>query len=166
MILMGDEYGHTRFGNNNTWCQDNDLNWYLWDKLQENRDWYRFAKGAIRLRRDHEIFRIGKFLTDEEIDWHGIHPGDPDWDGDTHTLAFTLKDHNEKKCFYLAFNMHFQNINFHLPPPPSGGKWKLIVDTGTESFNDFYEFDQAPDVEQEQMELKNHSSILLMSIMS
>ena len=47
MLLMGDEYGHTRNGNNNAWCQDNELNWFLWDELDANRDWYNFVKDRI-----------------------------------------------------------------------------------------------------------------------
>ena len=52
MILMGDEYGHTRKGNNNAWCQDNDLNWFLWDQLDANLDWYNFVKDCIVKRKE------------------------------------------------------------------------------------------------------------------
>ncbi|MCP5492747.1 MAG: hypothetical protein H7A40_06890 [Chlamydiales bacterium] len=52
MLLMGDEYGHTRKGNNNAWCQDNELNWFLWDQLDANLDWYNFVKDCIVKRKE------------------------------------------------------------------------------------------------------------------
>ena len=52
MILMGDEYGHSRKGNNNPWCQDNELNWFLWNQLDANLDWYNFVKDCIVRRKE------------------------------------------------------------------------------------------------------------------
>lgn len=55
MWFMGDEYGHTRYGNNNAWCQDNETNWFLWDRQEENRDWFDFVKGCILKRKGESI---------------------------------------------------------------------------------------------------------------
>jgi len=159
MLLMGDEYGHTREGNNNVWCQDNTLNWYLWSELEKNTPFFRYYKGLIHLRRRHELFRLGRFLTDNEIEWHGTAVNDPDWDGDTQTLAYLLK--NETTAFYLAFNMHHQPLTLILPRPPVGQHWSTIVNTSQPSPDDFYEEEQAPIYKNPDIELNSHTAILL-----
>ena len=55
MLFMGDEYGHTRRGNNNAWCQDNQLNWFLWDELEKNQGWFDFVKSAIVKRKSEVV---------------------------------------------------------------------------------------------------------------
>jgi len=163
MLLMSDEYGHTRYGNNNAWCQDNDLNWFLWDKLEHNESFYRFCRMMIRFRKSHEVFRLGRFLTEDEIDWHCTKPFEPDWEGDTQMIAFTLKESQKAYQIYVAFNMHHTPLTLQLPPPMKQ-PWKQIIDTGRESPNDFYEESDAPTVESDNWTLQPHSSILLKSV--
>ncbi len=161
MLLMGDEYMHTRKGNNNSWCQDNELNWFLWYLLDTNKDFYRFYKEMIALRRRCRVFRLGHFLTDEDIEWHGIHPENPDWDGDTQTLAFILKHDDE--VFYIAFNTHPEAVMFSLPQPLPEQQWTMIVNTSNASPNDFYKEEEAPVYGDSVIELTCHSSVMLKS---
>lgn len=112
MLVMGDEYGHTRNGNNNPYVQDNELNWFLWDK--QDSDLFAFTAELIAFRKKHADFRSTRFLKDSEIEWHN------NWDHHTRFVACTLQ-----RKFYIAFNAHFHEANIELPP----GKWRQIVHT-------------------------------------
>lgn len=113
MLLMGDEYGHTRKGNNNPYVQDNKLNWFLWDELKENADISSFVSSLIKLRRSYTIFRRSQFLTSKDVEWHGFEPKKPDWSHASRFVAFTLQGPTP---FYLAFNANFKPAHIKLPP--------------------------------------------------
>ena len=69
--MMGDEYGHTRGGNNNTYGHDNYLNNFNWNKLEEQRNGYfRFHSGLIKFRVQHPLLGRAEFLTDNDVTWH------------------------------------------------------------------------------------------------
>ena len=139
MILMGDEYGHTRDGNNNTYCQDNALNWFLWDELKKNAPFERFYRLMIHFRNDHPIFHRTEFLSPEDVNWHGHTPHQPNWDPHSRFVAYTLKDKEKGQDLYIAFNPDFNAAHVTLPPPPEGKKWHRIVDTAQLPPNDFVE---------------------------
>lgn len=119
MLHMGDEYGHTKLGNNNSWCQDNLISWFQWDVKSPL---YPYVKALIHLRKTFKFLTDNTFLTPGDIDWHGTHPFQPRWDIDDHFLAFTLYN-----TLYAAFNAsgHFQTIT--LPP----GEWSLHLASST-----------------------------------
>ncbi len=118
MILMGDEYGHTRNGNNNPYTQDNGLNWFLWDQIHQ--DQLGFVSSLIAFRKKHPELRRTEFLTKNDIDWHGINPGKPNWNPESHFIACTLKGKNQ---LYIAFNSHNHEVQIQLPE----GSWKEVV---------------------------------------
>jgi isoamylase/glycogen operon protein len=163
MILMGDEYGHTKQGNNNTWCQDNDLSWFCWDKLK-NDGFYRYMKALIAFRQSHEMLRQEQFLNDDTIQWHGVVPFEPDWDSPTPILGFTLVDHVQKESLYVIFNATGQAVEVELPPPYEGKKWHRIVDTFAVSPNDIVEESQAPEIENSKYIVSAYSSLLFKSL--
>jgi isoamylase/glycogen operon protein len=109
---MGDEYGHTRKGNNNPYVQDNEINWFLWE--QRDSELFAFTKKLIAIRKKYSIFRKPQFFKDSEVNWHN------NWDSSTRFVAYTLIDK-----FFIAFNAHFQSIKLSLPP----GKWTPLVQT-------------------------------------
>ena len=74
MVVMGDEYCHTKRGNNNTWCQDNDLNWFLWDQVAASKDFFRFCQLMIQFRKAHPLLKRDEFLKPNEAQWHGAEP--------------------------------------------------------------------------------------------
>jgi len=117
---MGDERGHTQFGNNNSWCQDNELSWLDWDRPISD-----FAKKMIALRKKSRILRQPHFLTGQDIQWH-----DPKWDQDNRTLVWTLKDHENNEHLFVAFNASHKKQELTLPKPPSRMKWIKITETG------------------------------------
>jgi isoamylase len=139
MILMGDEYGHTRKGNNNPYCQDNELNWFLWHELEKTRPFFRFFTLIIEFRKKNcKLFCRNNFLEQKDVDWHGIRPLRADWSAGSRFLACTLKDHEQGNHLYIAFNAHFEPAYAHLPPLDNK-QWYRIVDTSLASPHDFRE---------------------------
>ena len=81
---------HTRHGNNNTYCQDNELSWFLWDELEKNKSFSRFYRLVIQFRKNHKVFQRKKYLTESDIDWHSQKPLHPDWHSENRFVAYTL----------------------------------------------------------------------------
>ncbi|CAJ1974074.1 unnamed protein product [Sphenostylis stenocarpa] len=133
MMLMGDEYGHTRNGNNNSYGHDTAINSFLWDQLDARKsDHFRFFSKVIKYRHAHEVFSHESFLSKNDITWHEDH-----WDNhDSKFLAFTLHDRSGGDI-YLAFNAHDYFIKVLLPTPPEKRKWQRVVDTNLKSPDDF-----------------------------
>jgi isoamylase len=112
MILMGDEYGHTRKGNNNPYVQDNEINWFLWDQMDVKI--VHFVSSLITFRQKHPCLKKETFLTDADIKWFN------NWDASSRFVSFCLE-----KTIYCAFNADFEKIHIALPE----GKWKTVVYT-------------------------------------
>lgn len=123
MLLMGDEYGHSRKGNNNPFVQDNDLNWFQWNLLEKNEKIFNFVSSLISFRMKHNALKHTKFLSPKDIIWHGVTPEHPDWSNVSHFLAFTLVG---SPPLYAAFNSYNRPLTVTLPPQNA---WKLLVRT-------------------------------------
>lgn len=128
MLLIGDEYGQSRQGNNNYYGHDTALTHYHWDQLEEAKEngWFRFYSELIKLRREHPLLGRAEFLTEQDVTWHEDRWDDPE----SRFLAFTLHDRGQGGgSLYAAFNAHSFEVRITLPPPPSGQKWCRVVDT-------------------------------------
>ncbi len=148
MLLMGDEIGRTKLGNNNAYCQDNELNWFDWRLLETNADLLRFVRQCIAFRKAHPSVRRQIHLqhsneTDRgcpDISWHGVTTSNPDWGKDSHTLAFMLCSQQAPRItddnIYVALNMHWKDHIFELPTLPETMKWHLFADTSCPTPND------------------------------
>ena len=161
MILMGDEYGHSKEGNNNTWCQDNRLNWYCWDELPRHADFYRFFQLMNHFRLDHPILWREKFLEDRDIVWHDWEPFKPDWEPHSRFVAFTLKDHETGHDLYIAFNSNYKPAVVTLPPLEGDRHWELVVNTAADAPDDFIEEPRRCPLKEDQIVMKRHSSVIL-----
>jgi isoamylase len=129
MILGGDEFRRTQRGNNNAYCQDNEISWYDWTLLEEHQDIYRFVRGMIDFRRRHPVLRKEAFYTDDEIHWHSPQGMLPDWfDPQEKRLACMILWQAEPHL-YLMFNASTEETGFVLPPLPDHRRWHLAVDT-------------------------------------
>lgn len=128
MLLMGDEYGHSKLGNNNTWGQDNRLNWFQWDTLQKEEEVFDFCRQMIELRRIYPILRRSNFFKKRDVIFHGITPKKPDWGLHNRFIACSLTDRLSKYSLYFAFNAHYIATTIELPKLPTG-KWELLIDT-------------------------------------
>lgn len=139
MVFMGDEYGHTKLGNNNTWCQDNRLNWFQWEKLEENKGFFHFYKGLIAFRKAHPLLKQPTFLKEGDILWHGTTPLKPHWNQEDQFLAFTLVDNDSRKDLYAAFNASHNPVEVEFPEPREGKKWHWIANSALASPDDYRE---------------------------
>lgn len=129
MILMGDEYGHTKGGNNNTYCHDSSLNYLDWDAARADEDgMLRFTKQMIALRHRFSALRRSWYPNDGDIDWHGTVPGEPDWSDESRFLAMTVKGHGEHNDVYIAWNTSHKPQMVTLPQL-EGRIWRCLVDT-------------------------------------
>lgn len=148
MITAGDEFGRTQNGNNNAWCQDNEISWLDWSLAQRNSGFLRFFKRCVELRKKHSIFRRDKFFKDSidsnasEIIWQAEEPGSTNWSEDCHHLGFLLKskDVNDSHFFIMLNGSRQDSVEIVLPDPPQSGgrgKWHTIIDTSKVSPDDF-----------------------------
>jgi isoamylase/glycogen operon protein len=122
ILFMGDEYGHTRKGNNNPYVQDNQINWFQWN---QRPDIFQFVSALIAFRKNSPSLKKAHFLRDQEIDWHGKEPFKPDWTSKECFVAFTL---NGTPSLFIAFNASPNPITLTLPPNHT---WKALVETET-----------------------------------
>ncbi len=167
MILMGDEMRRTQRGNNNAYCQDNDINWLDWGLLERYGDVYRFVRKMIRLRLSLDVFQeergqsLNQFLQSSQIDWHGIRLHQPDWSDHSHSLAFTVQ--GRELLFHIIFNAYREALEFELPPLPAdpSSRWRRIIDTYRASPDDIGDMARAPAVEGRSYCVQAHSVVLL-----
>jgi len=144
MLMMGDEIRRTQSGNNNAYCQDNEISWFDWRLCEANPGLLRFVQQMNRLRlhfnagRDNGDPSLEEFLTNAHIEWHGIELGKPDWSSESHSIAYTLQNPSLKHVRYIAINSYWEQLEFQLPPV-SGGScngWLRLLDTSLPSPQD------------------------------
>jgi isoamylase len=129
MILGGDEFRRSQRGNNNAYCQDNEISWYDWTYLDRHQEIQRFTQAMIAFRHDHPVLNREAFYTEEEIAWYNAAGTTPDWgDAEEKCLACLIRD-QEGPALYLMFNAGSEGVSFALPGPPGGGQWRVAVDT-------------------------------------
>jgi glycogen operon protein len=139
MLLGGDEFRRTQRGNNNAYCQDNDISWYDWYKLLEHRHLHRFVHAMVGFRRAHPVLGRPSFYTEEQIKWFGPGAGAPDWlDPGQKCLACMVLD-DERGDVFLAFNASTEPVQFALPARDDGEQWYRVVDTAAACPEDFAE---------------------------
>ena len=131
MILMGDEVRRTQRGNNNAYCQDNEISWFDWTLLSKHADVHRFVRLLIarRLMRDveHERRRVSlnQFLRDAKHAWHGVKLNQPDWRPDSHSLAFGAELQTQGLSLHLILNAYWEPLDFELPV--SEQRWRNMA---------------------------------------
>jgi len=141
MLVMGDEYGHSKGGNNNTYCHDGDINYFQWNVCEEQKGLVRFFKRLIHMRKENPLFRQRSFLDGEKVQWHGVKPFEPDWSETSRIVAFTLQDGKSSEVLYVAFNSGHKVELLELPELDDGGVWDILVDTSKPAPHDFLEVD-------------------------
>jgi glycogen operon protein len=145
MLLGGDEISRTQGGNNNAWCQDNEISWYEWGLRGHQAEQYDFATRLIRLRSEHPVFRRGKFLAGREQEGSGLpdvwwfrpdgrRMTQRDWEQQPHVLGVFLNGQEiadrtprgeqiEDDSFLLLFNSHHDDVTFTTPARRFGTEW-------------------------------------------
>ncbi|HYW43318.1 MAG TPA: glycogen debranching protein GlgX [Bryobacteraceae bacterium] len=144
MFVAGDEVRRTQGGNNNAYCQDNEVSWFDWTLPEKNSDLHRFWKLMIDFRKRHPAVRLGQFFTGAvnergliDLAWHGTKLNQPAWtDPDARTLGMTLAGFDGNPDIHVMMNMYWESQDFELPDVP-GRSWFLAVDTAAAPPLDF-----------------------------
>ena len=152
MLTAGDELGRTQQGNNNGYCQDNELSWFDWTRVDD--DLLEFTRAIMKLRRDHPIFRRRRWFQGraihggdvKDLAWFkpdGKEMSDDDWNvGFAKSLGVFLNggaiartdfrgDPITDDSFYVVFNAHHEKLTFTLPPAQFARRWMQVFDTST-----------------------------------
>jgi len=176
MLLAGDEFLRTQQGNNNAWCQDNEISWIDWTLAEKHASFLRFVRELIALRKRHPSLRRRTFLRGSgpaermapDVTWHGTEPGTPDWSAGSRTLAFaldgSLSDREPDRDFYVACNSWQDALLFRVPLSPTGRPWRRAIDTALESPQDILPLDAGPKVAVGALcKVAAHSTLVLIS---
>ncbi len=133
MLLAGDEMGRSQGGNNNAWCQDNDVSWINWESLENNRELFEFIRGLITFRQQHNLLRPRHFEGEESgerrLTWHGCEQHKPDWSESSHSLAMHMQGRADEAEIYLIAHAGEHAANFALPA--TNAPWRLFADTAS-----------------------------------
>ncbi len=146
MLVAGDEFGHSRGGNNNPYCQDNAVNWLNWKQTEKNKDFLEFVRTMIALRKKHPVLHREDALTQmdyiacgyPDLSYHGkdawrmnAEPNSREA-GVMYCGNYVKVDRDrEDDFFYIAYNMHWIKKEFALPALPAGLHWEKVVDSET-----------------------------------
>jgi glycogen operon protein len=173
MILMGDEMGRTQLGNNNAYCQDNELSWLDWNLLTQNGDLFRFFKQCIAFRKSHSVLASWSAARGDVaeggvpgVTWHGTRAWNTDWSDSSRTLAFMLAGHaggsTKGTYIYAALNMYWQALPFELPKLPAGWRWHVFANTSMPPGQDVADIGQEPDVADQGQVLAGGRSVIIL----
>lgn len=154
MITMGDEYGRTQNGNNNAYCQDNEISWFNWSWTPEQEEMHAYTRALIQLRKDNQIFHRRRFFSGRairgekigDILWinsDGEEMGSDKWNDLNHRCLGMLlngqamEEYDEKGArigsdiFLVILNSYWEDLQFTLPGYRNMTRWKLVLDTNT-----------------------------------
>jgi glycogen operon protein len=141
MLLAGDEVRRTQRGNNNAYCQDNEISWFDWDLLEKHAGIRRFVKLLLACRLDShrdlddQDATLTEVIGQVRLHWHGVKLNEPDWRAHSHSLAATAWAPRLGATVHWMVNAYWEPLVFELPPVPAGcpGPWRRWVDTSCDS---------------------------------
>jgi isoamylase len=143
MLLMGDEVRRTQRGNNNAFCQDNEISWFNWRLVEKHADIHRFVRGliALRMNRDLPVERLDMTLNElmhqQPVQWHGVRLNAPDWSHESHTLAGTVRLLGYPLLLHFILNAYWEALEFELPALGEAQEsWRRCVDTSLDPPDD------------------------------
>jgi glycogen operon protein len=146
MILAGDEFCNTQFGNNNPYCQDNEISWLDWDLLKDNMEIFNFFKKMIEFRKNHSILKDNTkpaLCGFPSTSKHGNVPWYLDSSEETRFLGVMFAGRNatddKDDIIYIGINTHWEKQNIIIPELPKGFEWRMIVNTSLQEGEDFAE---------------------------
>ncbi|MCA9607128.1 MAG: hypothetical protein KC619_16090 [Myxococcales bacterium] len=148
MIAMGDEVRRTQRGNNNAYCQDNEISWLDWTHVEKHADVFRFVAGLCRLRGaldmslvDHGM-TLRDFLEHSRVTLHGVRLHEPDFADDSHSLALTVRAIGGSRLVHAILNAWIEPLDFELPVVAR--PWQRVVDTMIEGDGAIVPLAEAP----------------------
>ena len=139
MLLSGDEFANTQYGNNNAYCQDSDISYLDWSSLQKNKPLWEYVRELIRLRKAHPVLRDSGYNFGHngtgypELSFHGLHPWNLNESEASLTFAYMYAEDNEKyktdqaSFIYVAVNAHWEEHEYELPIIPEHMRWHIAL---------------------------------------
>lgn len=146
MFYAGDEFCNTQYGNNNAYCQDNQISWLDWNRLKEYREIHHFFRYMIAFRKKHAILRKSTKCASCGLPELSIHNGYP-WNGRTEHntrligVMYAGRDEADTRddIVFYGMNAYWEPLDMQLPTLPEGLRWKICVNT-------FVEYEDGRDV--------------------
>ena len=181
MLLMGDEIGQSKGGNNNSYCHDDEINYFDWGALRANAALLRFTQHLILFRQAHPVLRRRSYLKHqpadalngsqfcESISFHGREPWQPDWSDESRQLAVMLcgssagDDDAAPDILYLILNAHWETASFALPRLPQRLTWHVAVNTGMSPPQDSHPPGQEIQLEDQDTMIVGARSVILLT---
>jgi glycogen operon protein len=178
MLLGGDEFGRTQGGNNNAYCQDNQLSWFNYDDARKNGDLLRFTRELIRFRLSHPALLRPEFYSGEDSDfnrmpdiaWFDATGHDVRWNSIGRTLALRIdgshaeiqadRDDND---FFVIYNASPHSRSVAVVAPPEGKRWHRVIDTSRDSPEDFLHPENAAIQTEATYQCANRSVVVFIS---
>ncbi len=175
MLWMGDEYGHSKAGNNNSFCHDKALNEFDWSCLAAQPPLWRFVKNLLKLRQTQALLRRADYLrhqpapnaegtfADESVSYHGQQPWQPDWTHESRRLGLLFCGAKARRLVYIIMNAHWLPARFQLPKLPRGARWHTAVNTALAPPDDSYApGDEPPLLDQSTQQIGARSVVVLL----
>jgi glycogen operon protein len=141
MLLGGDEMGRSQQGNNNPYCQDNEISWFNWDLTEENRELWQFTRQLIQFRQQHSVFRQHDWLDRERKDIAWFNPDGREITEEQYqeditaiSIFFNGEEIGEDDSFLLVFNSQEKLVEFLLPIGLEDRECRVIIDTTEANF--------------------------------
>ena len=169
MISMGDEVRRTQYGNNNAYCQNNELSWFDWSLLEKHSDIYRFVKHLIQARLQRDVSKpeysmsLNQLLQKRAVNWHGVKLNQPDWSHHSHSIAFTIQSLSGDVMTHYILNAHCEALEFDLPKVKHGSYWRRWIDTSLESPDDICDLSDASVAVNDQYLVQPRSTVVLIA---
>jgi len=169
MILMGDEVRRTQYGNNNAYCQNNELSWFNWSLVQKHADIHRFVKHLVHVRMQRDASQVeysmslNQLLGKALITWHGIKLNQPDWSQTSHSIAFTVQSLSSALLMHFMLNAYHDALEFELPQLKEFINWDRWIDTALESPDDICYWENAITITDEKYLVQPYTSVILVA---
>lgn len=177
LILAGDEFGNSQSGNNNAYCQDNEVTWLNWNLRKKNQELFDFVKALIAFRKAHPVFHMPKeprlmdYLTCglPDMSYHGVRAWCPEFENFRRQLGIYYcgeyagkPDGTRDESFYVVYNMHWEPHTFDLPNRKEGKSWHVVFHTDAKDTNGMYENGAEPKAEGRRYQVPPRTIVVFM----
>jgi isoamylase len=162
MILGGDEFLRTQLGNNNAYCQDNEISWYDWRLVERNREFHDFTRRMIAFRASHPAICAERFYTPDELIWFNPAGVAPDWSAPENLLGCVIVAGAKTGCpLAMLFNGEREVAGFRLPDATAHAVWRVVIDTAAAAPRELNDFASAPRLQTSMVAVAPRSLLVL-----
>ena len=170
MLLMGDEVRRSQKGNNNAYCQDNEMSWFDWGLVERHADIHRFVKQLVAFRQNRQLpigrqdTTLNELLRNQPVQWHGIKLNAPDWSHESHVISATVSLPENRLLLHIIVNAYWEELPFEIPQGSEEYEpWRRCVDTFLDSPDDVCDWLIAPAVDDSAYRAQPRSVVILMT---